>query len=75
MPKLTYKKKDYYFYKWWSEIYKEQMDLYEKFSKSQLTARTTDRDFQEWNILHAYYFGLCDGRNGYVKDQNNSIKI
>ena len=62
MPTLTYKKNDYYFYKWWSEIYKEQMDLYEKFSKPNMTAQTTDRDYQEWNILHAYYFGLCDGR-------------
>ena len=63
MPKLTYKKDDSYFYKWWKEIYQQQLDLYKKFSTPGIVfAPLTDKDFENWRMLRAYYFGLCDGR-------------
>ena len=36
------------------------MDLYEKFSNPGV--QLTENDFTEWNLLRAYFFGLCDGR-------------
>ena len=63
MAKLTYKKDDSYFYKWWKEIYQQQLDLYTKFSTPGIVfAPLTDKDFENWRMLRAYYFGLCDGR-------------
>ena len=62
MPNLTYKKNDSYFYKWWKEIYQQQLDLYKKFSTPSLDGYPTDKDLENWRILRAYYFGLCDGR-------------
>ena len=47
MPKLTYKKDDSYFYKWWKEIYQQQLDLYKKFSTPGIVfAPLTDKDFE-----------------------------
>lgn len=60
MSRLIYSKNDYFFYKWWKNIYMEQMDLYEKFSNPGV--QLTENDFNEWNLLRAYFFGLCDGR-------------
>lgn len=60
MSRLIYSKNDYFFYKWWKNIYMEQMDLYEKFSNPGV--QLTENDFTEWNLLRAYFFGLCDGR-------------
>lgn len=59
-PYHIYQNSDRAFYKWWTNIYQEDMDLYEKFSKPNTSI--SQRDHIKWGKLRAYYNGLCDGR-------------
>lgn len=58
-PYHVYGNNDSAFYKWWKNIYQNDMDLYEKFSKPSIVRQ---REHIKWAKLRAYYSGLCDGR-------------
>lgn len=63
MPPKYYNDSDYFFYKWWKEIYQKETDLLETFSVPSRLANVTDNDFKRWGLLRAYFRGLIDGRN------------
>lgn len=57
-PRHSYKRGDAAFYTWWEKVYQQQMDLFQICS----TGMGTRDDMVQWEILKAYYHGLCDGR-------------
>ena len=59
-PRHVWSKNQGAFYRWWRNIYKEDMDLLYLFSTP--TATITQTDYIKWGKLYGYYFGLCDGR-------------
>ena len=61
MPTSIYKDDDYYFYRWWKTIYKDELDLYKRWSVPE-TAGVLEQDRMRWGVLRAYFRGLCDGR-------------
>lgn len=59
MAKQYYKDDQYHFYQWWKDVYQQEMDLYERWSS---TGAMLDGDYKRWEILRAYFRGLCHGR-------------
>ena len=59
MPKQIYVDDDSHFYVWWQNVYKEEMDLYDRWSKP---GGMFDGDYKRWEILRAYFRGLVHGR-------------
>jgi hypothetical protein len=60
MPKQIYVDDDQHFYLWWVDIYKDEMQLYERWCAPGLMF---DHDYKRWGILRAYFKGLVHGRN------------
>jgi len=60
MPPKYYSDNDYFFYKWWKEIYQNETDL-DTFSVPSRLANATDSDFKRWELLRVYFRGLVDG--------------
>jgi hypothetical protein len=62
MPKQIYKKNDSYFWMWWENIYKKELDNFQRW-KNPLTIPDPDSTDSNRRLkLQAYYYGLCDGR-------------
>ena len=62
MPPKYYTDNDYFFYKWWKEVYQKETDLLYTFSTPSCLAVATVEEVKRWELLRLYFRGLVDGR-------------
>lgn len=62
MSKLKFKKGDKYFWFWWENIYKQELDNFVRWKHPNTIPEPNSSDWNRRLILQAYFYGLCDGR-------------
>ena len=62
MPRHKYQKGDYYFWIWWENIYKKELDNFSKWKKPSTIPEPGSKYWIRRENLQSYYHGLCDGR-------------
>jgi len=64
MPKKKiYEKTDYHFWNWWENVYKQELNRLEQWKHPGSIPDPDSYDFKKRELLQAYFYGLCDGRN------------
>ncbi len=63
MPRQKYQKGDFYFWMWWENIYKKELDNFNRWKHPNTIPEPDSKDWNRRLILQAYYHGLCDGRS------------
>lgn len=63
MPRQKYQKGNFYFWMWWENIYKKELDNFNRWKHPNTIPEPDSKDWNRRLILQAYYYGLCDGRS------------